>query len=390
MSELHFETKLIHLNGVQNKIILQNENGPCALIALTNILLLSPNYSYTAQTLIEYVNRSETVLLSTLIQILANIGIQFPNGDKLDINQLLQLLPKLHNGLNINPKFNGTFVDGPEMSLFRLYNVGVVHGWMIDPEVDPVAYQHVTKYSYEDAQNVLIQAYDITTSNLDVANKEEVVNDAGYIKSFLARSATQLTNYGLEYLKSIIMERSFVIFFRNDHFSTLYKLNNELYTLVTDLGFKNQKDIVWQSLKSVNGSNDLFYTGDFITRVADENNQYASNAALPIGNVEQHTSSNNPFSDPQNNENTYTPNVVNGFDSNAQQNPIAETDEDLARRLQEEEDERYAGNMQRSYNREANNRTEPRSTTGNKDKKDDNKKRKYKLNKKNPALSCNN
>ena len=67
-----------------------------------------------------------------------------------------------------------------------------------------------------------------------------------------------------------IRDSTYSILFRNDHFSTLYKYKDQLYTLVTDFGYKNCKDIVWQSLDSVDGSGDAFCTGDFNSAEVDE------------------------------------------------------------------------------------------------------------------------
>lgn len=335
---LTFETKDILINNIGKRILLQNENGPCAMVALANILLVAPNYTLFAKDLIGLVQRNDLVSLQDLVQVLANVGIQNSNSASIDVSQLLQLLPQLHTGLNINPKFNGSFEDGTELSLFRLYNIGIVHGWIVDPEVDPIAYQHVSKYSYEQAQNILVQSYDITNNGLQVKESQSILEDALYIKSFLARSATQLTNYGLRHLKDILMENSYAILFRNDHFITIFKNNGELFTLVTDLGYKNKQNIVWQSLKSVNGSQDMFYTGNFIS-IDDE----IDPSVAERGTVA------NPFSDP-NDQYAQATNIQQSNQQvvNQQAKPY-ETDEDLAKRLQEEEDSRFAGSMQRNY-----------------------------------------
>lgn len=156
------------------------------------------------------------------------------------------------------------------MSIFRLYNVGIVHGWIIDGDNDPNSYEHVSKYSYMGAQKVLVQLYEIQKNNAQFENSEQIQSDAPYLKSFLARSATQLTEYGLNHLREILVERSYAVLFRNDHFCTLYKNNGELFTLVTDPTYRNRKDINWQSLKSVNGSQDSYYTATSFPQVWKE------------------------------------------------------------------------------------------------------------------------
>ncbi|CAI4463830.1 conserved hypothetical protein [Saccharomyces cerevisiae RM11-1a] len=334
--DVTFLTKNVQINGTQFKILLQNGQGECALIALANVLLISPAHARYAQEISRLVRGKETVTLNELVQTLADMGVQNPNGTDVDKQQLLQILPQLYSGLNINPEFNGSFEDGVEMSIFRLYNVGIVHGWIIDGDNDPNSYEHVSKYSYMGAQKVLVQSYEIQKNNAQFENSEQIQSDAPYLKSFLARSATQLTEYGLTHLREILVERSYAVLFRNDHFCTLYKNNGELFTLVTDPTYRNRKDINWQSLKSVNGSQDSYYTGNFIPTSLERTETTAT------GQNESYIS--NPFSDQ--NTGHVTSNQVNSGASGVQQ---IEDDEELARRLQEQEDMRAANNMQNGY-----------------------------------------
>ncbi|EJS43748.1 YGL082W [Saccharomyces arboricola H-6] len=331
--DVSFLTKTVQINGAQFKILLQNGQGECALIALANVLLISSAHSRYTQELFNLVKNRETVTLDELVQTLADIGVQNPNGTNVDRQQLLQVLPQLYSGLNINPEFNGSFEDGVEMSFFRLYNVGIVHGWIIDGDNDPNAYEHVSKYSYMGAQKVLVQSYEIQKNNAQYENAEQIQSDAIYLRSFLARSATQLTDYGLSHLREILVERSYAVLFRNDHFCTLYKNNGELFTLVTDPTYRNRKDINWQSLKSVNGSQDSYYTGNFIPTSLERTDTTAT------GQNESYVS--NPFSDQ--NARRITSNQGNSGASEVQQ---IEDDEELARRLQEHEDMQAASSMQ--------------------------------------------
>ncbi|CAI4061779.1 Miy3p SKDI_07G1750 [Saccharomyces kudriavzevii IFO 1802] len=334
--DVSFLTKTVQINGNQFKILLQNGQGECALIALANVLLISPVHARYAQELSSLVQKKETVTLNELVQTLADMGAQNANGMSVDRQQLIQILPQLYSGLNINPEFNGSFEDGMEMSIFRLYNVGIVHGWIIDGDNDPSAYEHVSKYSYMGAQKVLVQSYEIQKNKAQFGNAEQIQSDATYLKSFLARSATQLTDYGLSHLREILVERSYAVLFRNDHFCTLYKNNGELFTLVTDTTYRNRKDITWQSLKSVNGSQDSYYTGNFIPTSLERTDTTAT------GQNESYIS--NPFSDQ--NAGRVASNQVNSGASGVQQ---IEDDEELARRLQEQEDLRAANNMQNGY-----------------------------------------
>lgn len=345
---LSFQVKAIEINGYPYRIVLQSDNGPCALIALCNVLLLSPQYARYVGALSRLVETRTDVGLDELITTLANIGMQMPRGAQSDVNRLLELLPQLHTGLTINPVFNGSFEDGDEMALFRLFNVSIVHGWVADYAEDRGQYEHVSKYSYEGAQRALIDAYDIQHGSEPAGaagrdyDAQALLEDATYIKSFLARSATQLTDYGLHHLRELLLENSYAVLFRNDHFSTIIKHNNELYALVTDLGFKDDEDIVWQSLKSVNGSQDTFYSGRFIPSTLQKSNTEVTSATSG-------SRARNPFLDPTNSR----------ADAQASSGPNTMTDEQYARQLQEQEDARVA----RSYNRQYNAARSQRRTT---------------------------
>ena len=78
-------------------------------------------------------------------------------------------------------------------------------------------------------------------------------------------NATQLSTFGLDHIRTQLEPGSVSILFRNDHFSTLYKhpQSQELYTLVTDAGYANHAEIVWESLVDVSGSRAGFFSGDF-------------------------------------------------------------------------------------------------------------------------------
>ncbi|KAI3850623.1 hypothetical protein MKW92_016948 [Papaver armeniacum] len=82
------------------------------------------------------------------------------------------------------------------------------------------------------------------------------------LRSFFRTNASQLTIYGLFCLQEGLKERELCVFFRNNHFSTMFKLNGELYLLATDQGYINQPDLVWEKLNEVNGDT-VFMTGNF-------------------------------------------------------------------------------------------------------------------------------
>lgn len=337
-----FETKEVRINGNVRHIMLQADDKELsALIALANVLLLSPGLAQFARNLIALVQSKRTVSMYELVETLANIGIQNPSSVNTNINQLLQILPQLQSGLMVNPEFNGSFEDSVEISIFRLFNVGIVHGWMVDGSsgADPMAYDHVSKYSYQEAQRALVQSYELQGVDPQTMAPQEraICEDAVYLKSFLARSASQFTEYGLTHLREILVERSFAVLFRNEHFYTLYKNGGELYTLVSDREHSFNSEVVWKSLKSVNGSQDAYNTGSFIPVTVTANAQPAPRGAP------QRQSVSNPFGDDANENNTNVNNIAPQQSAPQQQ---MDDDEELARALQEEEDRAAADRLQ--------------------------------------------
>ena len=47
------------------------------------------------------------------------------------------------------------------------------------------------------------------------------------------------------------------VLFRNNHFSTLFKMSGSLYCLVTDVGYADEADVVWERLSAVDGDSQL-------------------------------------------------------------------------------------------------------------------------------------
>ncbi|OVA10987.1 Protein of unknown function DUF544 [Macleaya cordata] len=97
----------------------------------------------------------------------------------------------------------------------------------------------------------------------DIHSTDEITQQKGVmIRNFLNNSASQLTIYGLFCLQEGLKERELCVFFRNNHFNTMFKFNGELNILATDQGYISQPDLVWEKLNEVNGDT-VFMTGNF-------------------------------------------------------------------------------------------------------------------------------
>nr|XP_048319866.1 ubiquitin carboxyl-terminal hydrolase MINDY-1 isoform X6 [Ziziphus jujuba var. spinosa] len=143
---------------------------------------------------------------------------------------------------------------------------------------------------FEDREPVyegeMVLAKQTDKSTLDARSKDVITQREGeLIRNFLKNSASQLTFYGLFCLQDGLKERELCVFFRNNHFSTMFKFNGELYLLATDQGYITQPDLVWEKLNEVNGDT-LFMTGNFkefkvenhSNETWNENNALASTA----------------------------------------------------------------------------------------------------------------
>lgn len=96
--------------------------------------------------------------------------------------------------------------------------------------------------------------------------EEQKMADIQTIQTFVnIENTTQLSPFGLTQLTTQLKPGSVSIFFRNDHFATLYKHphSHQLFTLVTDAGYANHAEVVWESLVDVTGFNSEFLSGDF-------------------------------------------------------------------------------------------------------------------------------
>jgi len=90
-------------------------------------------------------------------------------------------------------------------------------------------------------------------------------NKGSIIDEFLKSTAHQLTYYGILELQNYLSEETLCVFFRNNHFSTLTKHDGILYILITDLGYANISEVMWEKLDNIDG--DTKYVDEFFIEV---------------------------------------------------------------------------------------------------------------------------
>ncbi|CAM9168378.1 unnamed protein product [Choristocarpus tenellus] len=90
--------------------------------------------------------------------------------------------------------------------------------------------------------------------------------DGLIVETFYRETASQLTYYGLLQLHQTVRERQLCVFFRNNHFSSLFKYEGKLYLLVTDLGYAREYSVVWEKLDQIDG--DTEYVDNSFMRIS--------------------------------------------------------------------------------------------------------------------------
>ncbi|KAG6237881.1 hypothetical protein E4U25_002222 [Claviceps purpurea] len=355
-------------------ILIQNQNGPCPLVALVNALTMTTPSDIPETTLVEILRPREQISLDLLLRAVFDelMSPRRTSPDKTlpDVSDLYAFLQSLHNGMNVNPRFvptpemvnaykrtslthlhptergsliPGTFENTTEMSLYATFSIPLIHGWLpaqSDPVYDVLERQAA---SYEDAQNLLFCEEGLTDKLSSdeglTEDEQQLYQDIMTIKMFLDSSATQLTAWGIEVIGKAMRPGTLAIFFRNDHFSTLYchPQTLQLLSLVTDAGYLKHEQVVWETLVDVNGEHTEFLSGDF--RVVG-----SSKEAAPQPDI-----GGSPAADGDNGRDWTT--VQNNRGKNRQQNdvqagalsPLEQEDRDLALalQLQEEEDQRH-------------------------------------------------
>ncbi|GJV38743.1 ubiquitin carboxyl-terminal hydrolase MINDY-1-like protein [Tanacetum coccineum] len=115
-----------------------------------------------------------------------------------------------------------------------------------------------------EGEAVMSEKVDKDSSSVDDTSPKDETNarQGELIRDFLKSSASQLTIYGLFSLQEGLKERELCVFFRNNHFNTMFKFEGELYILATDQGYLNQPDLVWEKLNEVNGDT-VFVNNNF-------------------------------------------------------------------------------------------------------------------------------
>eukprot|EP01087_Luapelamoeba_hula_P010497 TRINITY_DN2780_c0_g1_i1.p1 TRINITY_DN2780_c0_g1~~TRINITY_DN2780_c0_g1_i1.p1 ORF type:complete len:517 (-),score=116.50 TRINITY_DN2780_c0_g1_i1:184-1734(-) len=254
------------------RALMQNENGPCPLIAICNILILrgdlKPHQDYVYVTTKQLLGFLRKYLLdlepSTNIEQNPEMFASF----KRNIEDAIQSLPHLAVGLDVNIKFADIFdfEFTKELIIFDLLDIDLCHGWLPDSETDLEVYTLLMGCSYNQLVERVVQSSVLQSQATPREEKEKggeepnpsensarLIYEGIQIQKWMDENSSQLTYPGLIQLHEKIEEREFSILFRNNHFHVIHKHKGNLYLLVTDLGFCTEPSIVWEKLDQVSG-----------------------------------------------------------------------------------------------------------------------------------------
>jgi hypothetical protein len=137
---------LHHIKNIQFKdknvgIVTQNENGPCPLVAIINVLLLRRQITLpthleivSAAKLMEYIG--DAMLESVPKNLSGEVRLNYEQN----MHDAMAVLPKLQTGLDVNVKFTGVrdFEYTPECIIFDLLRIPLFHGWLVDPQTPEI------------------------------------------------------------------------------------------------------------------------------------------------------------------------------------------------------------------------------------------------------------
>lgn len=192
---------------------------------------------------------------------LKNEDTQISDEEKLNyeqnISDVMTIFPKLQTGIDVNIQFKdvNSFECTSELTVFDAFGVGLFHGWLPDPQDEPI-FKIISGESYNQVVDRIITSKE--------SEEVDITEEGLLLENFLDTYASQLTYHGLVNIFQSMSDHQLAVLFRNNHFSTLYKHKDELFTLVTDRGYLNKSNIVWETLSGVLGDTH-FTDSNFIT-----------------------------------------------------------------------------------------------------------------------------
>ena len=296
------------------RILLQNENGPCPLLAAANALLLKGYCTLPPASV-----RNGVATLEDVTNMLAEQAMKAVNSNENEhhaiyVDELVKHIPTFQYGMDVNPSFTQGITGyeyTAQLTAFDMLRCRLVHGWLVDIQ-DEETFKAIGTKTYNELVEKVIHGKETTNEiqrlqteiaqlqqqqeapvdlldddNKDDQKEEEALvglldddnkddqksellqqlqtkltdlqtkaHDALLVGHFFESTGHQLTPYGLTQVQEHVQEDELCVFFRNNHFNTLTKHEGHLYLLVTDLGYANSPAIIWERLDVIDGDTD--------------------------------------------------------------------------------------------------------------------------------------
>eukprot|EP00928_Gymnodinium_smaydae_P037145 TRINITY_DN25829_c0_g1_i2.p1 TRINITY_DN25829_c0_g1~~TRINITY_DN25829_c0_g1_i2.p1 ORF type:complete len:421 (-),score=81.30 TRINITY_DN25829_c0_g1_i2:301-1563(-) len=245
-----FQVRRVRFGARSNvPVLMQGRNGPCALLAVANGLLLRGTLNLNDD---EKALSSEELIhrLATLCETLNAKSMRDDAAFRQGVSQVVERLPKLLDGLLLNCRFSSCvdFEYTLDLGLFDLFGLRLFHAWVC-PEVANIA------CSWNALAEALAVSYEIrmaleSDSERSTTPAEDEKLAQGYwLDEWLEETRTQTTPRGIQELATLVNDREVGVFFRNNHFSTIYKHGNDvLCALLTDESFEDVESAVWETI----------------------------------------------------------------------------------------------------------------------------------------------
>jgi len=151
-----YKVKNILYKGKKVSVVLQNENGPCPLIGISNVLVLRGDIVIEGEGANKNVVTLET-LNDKLSGYLYEVNVEKGDDALAMVEKASKLMPSLQVGLDVNFNFKdyANFEQTEQCKLFGMFNIRLVHGWLVDPE-DLEMRNAIGDNTYNDLMNKLV------------------------------------------------------------------------------------------------------------------------------------------------------------------------------------------------------------------------------------------
>lgn len=248
-----FTVRRISFHGRKVPTLLQSRDGPCALLAVANSLLLRGTLSLDEDLLLV----SADSLISRLVRLCQDMNehsIAKDANARVGISEVVGRLPLLLRGLLLNCGFSSCtdFEFTVDLGLFDCLGVKLYHVW-VAPEICEFA-PTFNSLAEQIAVCSELQSELEQRSGTPTPEEQERLDRGSWMRQWLDENRSQATIQGLRELQTRVSNQEVCVLFRNNHFSTVYKPSHDVIcALLTDSVFEEEDAAVWESIE-VDGS----------------------------------------------------------------------------------------------------------------------------------------